>query len=159
PVIVWIHGGAFTEGSGEVALYDGAELAKRGLVVVTINYRLGVLGFLTHPELTRESSQKASGNYGLLDAVAALEWTQKNIAAFGGDPRRVTIAGQSAGASAAHALTASPLAKGLFHRAIAESGSGLGRRTRGLAESENDGLKFAESKGAHSISELRAIPS
>ncbi len=157
PVFVWIHGGAFTEGSGEVALYDGAELAKRGLVVVTINYRLGVLGFLTHPELSKESSQKASGNYGLLDAVAALEWTQKNIAAFGGDPRRVTIAGQSAGASAVHSLTASPLAKGLFHRAIAESGSGLGRRTRSLAETENDGLKFAELKGAHSISELRAI--
>jgi para-nitrobenzyl esterase len=157
PVFVWIHGGAFTEGSGEVAVYDGSELARRGLVVVTINYRLGVLGFLTHPELTKESGRNASGNYGLLDVVAALQWTQKNIAAFGGDPRRVTIAGQSAGAFAVHALTASPLAKGLFHRAIAESGSGVGRRNRDLAEAEKDGLKFAESKGAHSIQELRAM--
>jgi para-nitrobenzyl esterase len=157
PVFVWIHGGAFTEGSGEVAVYDGAELAKKGLVVVTINYRLGVFGFLAHPELTKESNQNASGNYGLLDVVAALEWTRKNIAAFGGDPQRVSIAGQSAGASSVHALTASPLAKGLFHRAIAESGSGVGRRTRSLPEAENDGLKFAESKGAHSIRELRAM--
>jgi para-nitrobenzyl esterase len=157
PVFIWIHGGAFTEGSGEVAVYDGAELAKKGLVVVTINYRLGVFGFLTHPELTKESSRNASGNYGLLDVVAALEWTRKNIAAFGGDPQRITIAGQSAGAFAVHALTASPLAKGLFHRAIAESGSGVGRRNRELAEAEKDGVKFAESKGAHSIRELRAM--
>ncbi|HEX5084247.1 MAG TPA: carboxylesterase family protein, partial [Blastocatellia bacterium] len=157
PVFVWIHGGAFTEGSGEVAVYDGAELAKKGLVVVTINYRLGVFGFLAHPELTKESSRNASGNYGLLDVVAALEWTHKNIAAFGGDPRRVTVAGQSAGAFAVHALMASPLAKGLFHRAIAQSGSGLGRRNRDLAEAEKDGVKFAESKGAHSIHELRAM--
>ncbi len=156
PVFVWIHGGGFNEGSGEVAVYDGAELAKKGLVVITINYRLGVLGFLTHPELTKESDRKSSGNYGLLDAVAALEWTRKNISAFGGDPQRVTIAGQSAGASAVHALTASPLAKGLFHRAIAESGSGVGRRNRELAEAEKDGVKFAESKNAHSIQELRA---
>jgi para-nitrobenzyl esterase len=157
PVFVWIHGGAFTEGSGEVAVYDGAELAQKGLVVVTINYRLGIFGFFTHPELTKESSHNASGNYGLLDAVAALEWVQKNITAFGGDPRRVTVAGQSAGASAVHALTASPLAKGLFHRAIAESGSGLGRRNRNLAEAEKDGVKFADAKGAHSIRELRVM--
>lgn len=157
PVFVWIHGGAFTEGSGEVAIYDGSELAKKGLVVVTINYRLGVLGFFAHPDLTKESSRNASGNYGLFDVVAALEWTRKNIAAFGGDPGRVTIAGQSAGAFAVHALTASPLAKGLFHRAIAESGSGLGRRNRDLALAEKDGVKFAESKGAHSIQELRAM--
>jgi para-nitrobenzyl esterase len=158
PVLVWIHGGAFAEGSGEVAVYDGAELAQKGLVVVTINYRLGVFGFLTHLELTKESSHQASGNYGLLDAVAALEWVKKNIAAFGGDPQRVTIAGQSAGASAVHALTASPLAKELFHRAIAESGSGMGRRNRDLAEAEKDGLKFAEAKGAKSIRELRSLP-
>ncbi len=157
PVFVWIHGGAFAEGSGEVAVYDGAELAKKGLIVVTINYRLGVFGFLTHPELTKESSRNASGNYGLLDAVAALQWVQKNIAAFGGDPQRVTIAGQSAGASAVHGLTVSPLAKGLFHRAIAESGSGTGRRYRKLADAEKDGVKFAESKSAPSIRELRAM--
>lgn len=157
PVFLWIHGGAFTEGSGEVAVYDGAELARKGLVVVTINYRLGVLGFLTHPDLTGESSRHASGNYGLLDAVAALEWVKANIAAFGGDPQRVTIAGQSAGASAVHALTASPLARGLFQRAIAESSSGIGRRNRDLAEAEKDGVKFAESKGANTIKELRAM--
>jgi para-nitrobenzyl esterase len=158
PVFVWIHGGAFNEGSGEVAVYDGAELARRGLVVVTINYRLGALGFLTHPELTKESGRNASGNYGLLDAVAALQWVRKNIAAFGGDPQRVTIAGQSAGAYAVHALTASPLAKGLFHRAIAESGSSIGRRARDLAEAEKEGLKFAEAKGAQSLRALREIP-
>jgi para-nitrobenzyl esterase len=157
PVLVWIHGGAFREGSGEVAVYDGAQLASRGLVVVTINYRLGVFGFLAHPDLSRESRDNASGNYGLLDAVAALQWVQKNIEAFGGDRRRVTIAGQSAGAFAVHALTASPLARGLFQRAIAESGSGIGRRNRPLAEAEKDGLKFAEAKGAPSIRELRAI--
>jgi para-nitrobenzyl esterase len=157
PVLVWIHGGAFREGSGEVAVYDGEHLASKGLVVVTINYRLGVFGFLAHPELSKESSNNASGNYGLLDAVAALQWVQKNIEAFGGDRQRVTIAGQSAGAFAVHALTASPLARGLFQRAIAESGSGIGRRNRALAEAEKDGLKFAQAKGVPSIRELRAI--
>jgi para-nitrobenzyl esterase len=162
PVFVWIHGGGFTEGSGEVAVYDGQKLAEKGLIVVTINYRLGALGFLTHPELTREAGKifghNVSGNYGLLDVIASLHWIQKNIAAFGGDPQRVTIAGQSAGAMAVHALTASPLARGLFHRAIAESGSSVTRRTRSLSESETDGVKFAESKGAKSLSELRHLP-
>ena len=158
PVLVWMHGGGFNEGSGEIITYDGEELAKKGLIVVTINYRLGIFGFYTHPELTKESPQHASGNYGLLDCVAALEWVQKNIAAFGGDPSRVTIAGQSAGAMAVHALTASPLAKGLFHRAIAESGSGVGRRTKELAASEQDGVKWAEAKGATSLQALRAKP-
>ena len=156
PVLVWIHGGAFYEGSGEIITYDGEELAKKGVIVVTINYRLGIFGFYTHPELTRESPNHASGNYGLLDCVAALQWIQKNIAAFGGDPTHVTIAGQSAGAAAVHTLTASPLAKGLFHRAIAESGSGIGRRTKELAASEQDGVKWAEAKGATSLKELRA---
>lgn len=156
PVLVWIHGGAFYEGSGEIITYDGEELAKKGLIVVTINYRLGIFGFFTHPELTTESPNHASGNYGLLDCVAALHWVQKNIAAFGGDPSRVTIAGQSAGAMAVHALTASPLAKGLFHRAIAESGSSIVRRTRNLSDSEKDGVKWAETKGATSLRELRA---
>jgi para-nitrobenzyl esterase len=158
PVLVWIHGGAFNEGSGEVGVYDGAELSRKGLIVVTINYRLGAFGFLAHPELTRESSQHSSGNYGLLDAVAALQWVKRNIAVFGGDPQRVTIAGQSAGASAVHALTASPLAKGLFHRAIAESGSSIGRRSRDLAETEKEGVKFAEAKSSRSIAELRMMP-
>jgi para-nitrobenzyl esterase len=155
PVFVWIHGGAFAEGSGEVATYDGEELAKKGLIVVTINYRLGAFGFLSHPELTKESPNQASGNYGLLDCVAALQWVRKNIAAFGGDPGRVTLAGQSAGAIAVHALLASPLAKGLFHRAIAESGLGL-VQARALAAAEQDGVKWAESKNARSLQELRA---
>jgi para-nitrobenzyl esterase len=158
PVLVYIHGGAFTGGSGEVAVYNGEELAKKGLVVVTINYRLGVLGFFAHPELTKESDHSASGNYGLLDQVAALQWLQKNIAAFGGDPDNVTIAGQSAGAASVHFLTASPLAKGLFHRAIAQSGSGVGRgptRTREVAEQE--GLRFAKEKGADTLEKLRAL--
>jgi para-nitrobenzyl esterase len=158
PVLVWIHGGAFYEGSGEIITYDGEELAKKGLIVVTINYRLGIFGFYTHPELTKESPNQSSGNYGLLDCVAALQWVQKNIAAFGGDPNRVTIAGQSAGAMAVHALTASPLANGLFHRAIAESGSSVTRRTRNLSDSEKDGVKWAETKGATSLQELRAKP-
>jgi para-nitrobenzyl esterase len=156
PVLVWIHGGGFNEGSGEVAVYNGESLAARGLVVVTINYRVGILGFFTHPELTAESEQHASGNYGLLDAVAALQWVRKNIAAFGGDPNRVTVAGQSAGAAAVHALTAAPLAKGLFQRAIAESGSGVNRPSRPLADAERDGVKYAEAKKS-SLKELRAM--
>lgn len=158
PVFVYIHGGGNTEGSGSVAVYDGEGLAKKGVVMVNINYRLGVLGWFTYPELTKESPHHASGNYGLLDQIAALKWIQANIAAFGGDPSRVTIAGQSAGASGVHNLTASPLAKGLFHRGIAESGSGLGRAgLRPLAEQEQDGLKFAAAKGAKSLADLRAM--
>ncbi len=160
PVLMWIHGGANTEGSGSVPVYDGEGLARKGLVVVTVNYRLGVLGFFAHPELTAESGRHASGNYALLDLVAALQWIHANIAAFGGDPDRVTVAGQSAGASNTHALTASPLARGLFQRAIAESGSGVsgGRGPRSLADADKDGLRFAEAKGAHSLAELRAMP-
>ena len=159
PVLVYIHGGAYQEGSGAVAVYDGAELAKKGLVVVTINYRLGVFGFLALPELSRESGHNASGNYGLLDQIAALQWTQKNIAAFGGDPARVTIAGQSAGAGSVHSLMASPLAKGLFHRAIAESGSGLtGAPMTPLGEAEKFGLRFMQAAGANSLAALRAMP-
>jgi para-nitrobenzyl esterase len=124
-------------------------------VVVTINYRLGVLGFLTHPELTKEAD--TSGNYGLLDQLAALKWVHNNIAAFGGDPSRVTIAGQSAGAGDSHSLVASPLAKGLFARAIEESGSNIAQNIRTLAEQEKDGVYFAEAKGAHSLADLRAI--
>ncbi len=158
PVLVWIHGGGFTEGSGEVITYDGEELAKKGLVVVTINYRLGVFGFLAHPELTAESANRSSGNYGLLDAVAALQWVRGNIASFGGDPRNVTVAGQSAGAIAVHTLMASPLAKGLFHRAIAESGLGFLRGRTRLAAAEGEGVKWAQSRGAASIRDLRAKP-
>ncbi len=162
PVYVYIHGGGFSEGSGAVPVYDGEGLAKKGIVVVTINYRLGVLGFLAHPGLTEESASKASGNYGLLDQIAALRWIRDNIKEFGGDPSRVTIGGQSAGGMSVHSLIASPLAKGLFHRAIVESGGssiggGISLGTRSLAEAEADGQKFAESKGAHSLAELRTM--
>jgi para-nitrobenzyl esterase len=159
PVLVYIHGGAFTDGSGNVPVYDGERPAKKGVVVVLINYRVGPLGFFTHPELTKESGHNSSGNYGLLDQVAALQWVNKNIAAFGGDPKRVTIGGQSAGAASVHYLTASPLAKGLFAGAIADSGAnarmGPGRT---LAQSEQNGARFAESRGARSLQELRALP-
>ncbi len=159
PVLVYIHGGAFTDGSGNVPVYDGENLARKGVVVVTLNYRVGPLGFFTHPELTKESGHESSGNYGLLDQVAALKWVKTNIAAFGGDPARVTIAGQSAGASSVHYLTASPLAKGLFARAIAQSGARLHQGPgRTLRESEQDGVRFAESRKARSLRDLRALP-
>jgi para-nitrobenzyl esterase len=155
PVLLWIHGGAFTSGSGSVSLYDGNALAARGIVVVSINYRLGVLGFLSHPELTREAG--SSGNYALLDQIAALEWIRRNVAAFGGDPDQVTIAGQSAGAASVHALIASPRAKGLFRRAIAQSGSGMGLRWSSRVEAETLGERFARAAGALSLAELRAL--
>ena len=126
PVMVWIHGGGLTSGHGGEATYDGAALARRGTVVVTFNYRLGALGYLSHPLLREESPQRSSGNYGTLDQIAALTWVQKNIAAFGGDPGRVTIFGESAGSWSVNHLMASPLARGLFHRAIGESGGGFG---------------------------------
>src|ERR1700692_2022868 len=122
PVLVWIHGGGYTNGSAAMPLYWGDRLAQKGVIVVTIAYRLGPLGFLAHPELTGESAHHSSGNYGLMDQIAALEWVHKNIAAFGGDPKRVTIAGQSSGSISVSILMASPLAKGFFQRAIGESG-------------------------------------
>jgi para-nitrobenzyl esterase len=158
PVYFWIYGGGYVEGSTAVPAYDGENLARRGVVVVTVNYRLGVLGYLAHPELTKEAGR--SGNYGSLDQVAALRWVQKNIAAFGGDPGNVTISGQSAGANSVHNLVASPQAKGLFQRAIAESGSGDAARpqsTGTLANAESDGLKFAAAKAARSLTALRAM--
>ena len=159
PVLMYIPGGAFTGGSGNCPVYNGENLAKKGLVVVTVNYRVGVIGFLAHPELSKESEHNSSGNYGLLDQVAALEWIKKNISAFGGDPSRITIMGQSAGAASVHYLTASQLAKGLFIRAIAQSGSnawiGPGER---LASAEQTGERFAKTKGAVSLAALRAMP-
>ncbi|MEO8025927.1 MAG: carboxylesterase family protein [Bryobacteraceae bacterium] len=151
PVMVWIHGGGYTRGSGATPTYNGELLASKGAVVVTINYRLGALGFFAHPELTKESPHHASGNYGLLDAVAALQWVQKNIAKFGGDPKRVTIFGESAGSSAVNFLVASPLAKGLIHRAIGESGANFGRKVS-LAEAEKAGA------AAGDLAALRAKP-
>jgi para-nitrobenzyl esterase len=142
PVMFWIHGGGFTRGSGNSTAYDGEILARQGVVLVTINYRLGVFGFFSHSTLTAESGRHASGNYGVLDQIAALQWVKKNIAAFGGDPGRVTIFGESAGSWAVNTLMASPLAKGLFHRAIGESG-GLFAPMASLAEAEESGAKLA----------------
>ncbi len=157
PVMVWIHGGALTRGSGSTPNYDGDQLAEKGVVVVTINYRLGVFGFFAHPELTKESDRNASGNYGFMDQIAALEWVKKNIANFGGDPNRVTIFGESAGSWSVNVLTASPLAKGLFQRAIGESGAEFAR-VGSLAEAEQSGLRFAKNAGADSLAALRAKP-
>ena len=162
PVIVWIYGGGYINGSASMPLYWGDRLAQKGVVAVTIAYRLGPLGFLALPELTRESPQHSSGNYGLMDQIAALEWIQRNIAAFGGDPKCVTIAGQSSGAISVSILMASPLAKGLFQRAIGESG-GLFEPLQLapkflLANAERDGDKYAASLGAPSLKELRRLP-
>jgi para-nitrobenzyl esterase len=161
PVMVWIHGGGFAAGATSEQRQDGGNLCKHGVIVVSMNYRLGVFGFLAHPELTAESPQHASGNYGLLDLVAALKWVKDNIAVFGGDPHNVTIFGESAGSEAVSALVASPLAKGLFHRAIGESGSLLGplwsAQNRETAETE--GSRFARKAfGTSSLAVLRAKP-
>jgi para-nitrobenzyl esterase len=162
PVLAWIHGGGYTNGSAAMPLYWGDHLAQKGVIVVTIAYRLGPLGFLAHPELTAESRRHSSGNYGLMDQIAALEWIHKNIAAFGGDPNRVTIAGQSSGSISVSILMASPPAKGLFQHAIGESG-GLFEPLQLapkylLANAEKDGEKFAASLGAASIKVLRKLP-
>jgi para-nitrobenzyl esterase len=159
PVLVYFYGGGFVAGDGSEPRYDGESMARRGIVVVTLSYRLGVFGFFSHPELTRESPHQASGNYALMDQTAALRWVQANIAAFGGDPRRVTIAGESAGSFSVSAQMASPLARGLFARAIGESGALFSTRTStpGLAQSEQNGVKFAESVGAASLAALRAL--
>ena len=161
PVLVWLHPGGFNSGAGSQPGFDGENLAKKGLVVVTVNYRLGVFGFFAHPELTQETDRHASGNYGLMDQVAALQWVQKNIAQFGGDPRRVTIDGDSAGAMSVGDLMASPLGKGIFQRAIAESASYLGLSVnpmRKLADAEQAGKKAAEAMGVSTLAELRARP-
>ena len=150
PVMVWIHGGGFSLGWSDQTAYEGSEFAKRGVVLVTINYRVGPLGFFAHPALSAESARDVSGNYGLLDQIAALQWVRKNIAAFGGDAGNVTIFGESAGATSVDALCVSPLAKGLFHRAIAQSPgitdgtyTYLRRPTRGGSSAEGMGEKWA----------------
>jgi para-nitrobenzyl esterase len=157
PVFFFIHGGGFSSGSATVPIYNGSSLAARGAVVVTINYRLGVFGFLAHPELTRDG-HGSSGNYGVLDMIAALRWVRTNIARFGGDPDNVTIAGQSAGAAAVNDLVLSPPAKGLFHRAIAQSGSGMGIAMPTLGEAEKSGLEMTQRAGPQSIAQLRRLP-
>ena len=159
PVMVWIHGGGFAAGATSEPRQDGGNLAQKGVVVVSMNYRLGIFGFFSHPEVARESGRNASGNYGLLDQLAALQWVRKNIATFGGDPGNVTIFGESAGSFSVSALMASPLAKGLFHKAIGESGAFFGDTLalKSRAESEAADVQFAESSlGTASLPELRA---
>jgi para-nitrobenzyl esterase len=159
PVLVYFYGGGFVAGDGSEPRYDGESLARRGIVVVTASYRLGIFGFFAHPELAGESPHHASGNYGFLDQVAALQWVHDNIAAFGGDPARVTIAGESAGSMSVSALMASPLARGLFARAIGESGSVLSQSfaAASAASAEAQGTRFAASVGAHSLNGLREL--
>ena len=160
PVLVYFYGGGFVAGDGSEERYDGESMAKRGIIALTVNYRLGVFGFMAHPELTKESPHHSSGNYGLLDLTAALRWVQKNIAAFGGDPNRVTIAGESAGSIAVSAQMVSPLSKNLIAGAIGESGAMIKPTLAPvpLAEGENNGLKFAGMAGVKSLQELREIP-
>ncbi len=160
PVLVWIYGGGFTSGGSGAPIYDGEAMAKKGIVFVSFNYRVGILGFFVHPELTKESSNHASGNYGIMDQLTALQWVKKNIASFGGDPGNVTIAGQSAGSMSVNCLVASPLAKGLFKKAIAESGANFvsrGFAYNTLAVQEQSGLKIARALNVSSITELRNI--
>jgi para-nitrobenzyl esterase len=159
PVLVYFFGGGFVGGDGSELRYDGASLARHGIVTVTVNYRLGVFGFLALPALAEESPHHASGNYGLLDQVAALRWVHRNIAAFGGDPKQVTIGGESAGSMAVSALMASPLSKGLMQRAIGESGGVFGNlKPRSLEVAEYWGMIFEEHVGASSLAALRAMP-
>jgi para-nitrobenzyl esterase len=156
PVMVWLHGGGFVEGSGSLPSFNGENLARKGVVIVTINYRLGVFGFLSHPELARENPFHASGNYGMLDQLEALKWVKRNIQRFGGDPDNVTIFGQSAGASSVLNLCASPLAKGYFEHAIVESGGFMAAGDRKAAEAY--GVSFAAKLDVDSIAGLRAKP-
>ena len=159
PVLVYFYGGGFVAGDGSEFRYDGESMARRGIIVVTPSYRLGIFGFFSHPELSAESTPRASGNYGLMDQTAALRWVRANIAAFGGDPARVTIAGESAGSMSVSAQMASPLARGLFARAIGESGA-LFPSSGPMpprAQTEQNGAQFAQAVGASSLADLRAL--
>ena len=160
PVLVYFYGGGFVAGDGSESRYDGESMAQKGIVAITVNYRLGVFGFLSHPELTKESIHHASGNYGLLDQNAALRWVQKNIAAFGGDPKRVTIAGESAGSISVSAQMASPLSKNLINGAIGESGAMIAPTLPAipLADAEKNGITFGQKTGAATLADLRAMP-
>lgn len=159
PVLVYFYGGGLSAGDGAEPRYDGESMAKKGMVVVTVNYRLNVFGFLAHPELSKEASYKASGNYGLLDQLAGLKWVQKNIAAFGGDPKKVTIAGESAGSISVSMHMASPLSKNLIAGAIGESGGGINPTLAPvtLAEAEKTGVEFVTKAGYKTIAELRKL--
>lgn len=161
PVLVWFHGGGYTAGAGSQSTYEGSKLARRSVVIVTVNYRLGVLGYLAHPELSREAKDGTSGNYGLLDQIAALRWVQANISRFGGDPSNVTVAGQSAGGGSAMLVTIAPLAHGLFQKAIFESGAALGLPGVGdarLGPAEAAGAAFAKTLKVQTLAQLRALP-
>jgi para-nitrobenzyl esterase len=160
PVMVWSYGGAFTGGAGSTPGYDGEALARKGVIVVTYNYRLGPFGWFSHPELSKESGHNASGNYGLMDLTAALQWVHRNIKEFGGDPQRVTIFGESAGGGLVAALVGSQEGKGLFQRAISESASWTLRMapTLTLREAEDAGAKTAAALGVKSLADLRAVP-
>ena len=167
PVLVWIYGGGFNGGATSEPNYSGEKLAKKGVVLISIAYRVGQLGFLAHPDLSAETQNHTSGNYGLLDMIAGLRWVQKNIAAFGGDPGRVTIFGESAGGIAVSMLCASPLARGLFHGAISQSGGSFGpprpttmpgENLKRLPDAERSGDAYAKSAGASSIRALRQLP-
>ncbi|MBK7131362.1 MAG: carboxylesterase family protein [Bacteroidales bacterium] len=166
PVLVWIYGGGFSFGSTSDPVHNGEHLARKGVVLVSIAYRVGQLGFLAHPELSSENPNKVSGNYGLMDMIAGLEWIQKNIAVFGGDPERVTIFGESAGGIAVSMLCASPLAKGLFHGAISQSGGSFGptrlttypgENMKTLQQAEQAGIEYAQKVGVATIADLRKI--
>jgi para-nitrobenzyl esterase len=160
PVLVWIYGGGFNSGGGDVPIYDGEATANKDIIFVSCNYRVGIFGSFAHPELSKESDYKASGNYGLLDQIAVLKWVQKNIAAFGGDPNNVTIAGQSAGSMSVNCLLASPLANGLFKKAILESGAYLASATRNmntLQQAEDAGVRTVEDLKTNSVAELRNL--
>ncbi len=166
PVLVWIYGGGFSFGSTSEPVYDGEKLARKGVVLVSIAYRVGQLGFLAHPELSAESPHHVSGNYGLLDQIAGLQWIRKNISAFGGDPNKVTIFGESAGGISVSMLCASPLAKGLFRGAISESGGSFGptraitfpgENMKPLEQAEAEGESYVKKAGVSSIAELRKI--
>ena len=163
PVMVWIYGGGYEAGATSEPRQDGKDLAGKGVVVVSMNYRLGVFGFFSHPELSRESGRVGSGNYGIMDQIAALKWVRKNIASFGGDPSNVTIFGESAGSYSVSIQVATPLARGLFQKAIGESGALVGTPRNpsdvsALGEAEGRGAAFASSLGARTLAELRAIP-
>lgn len=162
PVLVIIHGGEFKGGSGSVAVLDGANMAEQGMIVVTINYRLGILGFLAHPDLTKESADHVSGNYGILDQIAALEWVKANIRYFGGDPDNITVSGESAGSLSVNVLYESQLAKGLFARAAAQSGAILDNGAYfpilSLAQAEQGGVAIAQRLQVSNLAELRALP-
>lgn len=158
PVLVYVYGGGFIAGDSSEPRYDGAAMAAKGIVVVTMNYRLGVFGFLAHPQLTGESAHKASGNYGLMDQAAALAWVKRNIAAFGGDPKHITIGGESAGSMSVSALMVSPLSRGSIVGAIGESGSALTTKFTPRAQAEAAGMSFAEALQVPTVAQLRAIP-